>query len=164
MFCRNCGKELSPMAEICMACGVRPPAGDGFCNSCGAAVSPLAEMCVKCGARLAVSRPHDVQRPKSKTVAVLLAVFLGFWSWLYTYRQNAGRFWLGLAVCFPCLFFVFIGFDPVIIGLAIGSIKILGYRGSFAVDLWVFVAILAAFWIWSILDTAIKDRNWYSSH
>lgn len=33
---------------------------------------------------------------KSKTVSLLLAVFLGFWSWLYTYKYDAGKFWLGL--------------------------------------------------------------------
>jgi hypothetical protein len=36
--------------------------------------------------------------PKNKVVAILLAVFLGFWTWLYTYRADGGKFWLGLIV------------------------------------------------------------------
>jgi hypothetical protein len=53
MYCRNCGKEVAPEAEICMSCGARPKAGKSFCSNCGAQTSELAEICVKCGAKLA---------------------------------------------------------------------------------------------------------------
>ena len=92
MFCRSCGKELSPQAELCMSCGVRPPNGDRFCQSCGTEVVPAAEICVKCGARLAKAAR------KSRTTAVLLAVFLGFWTWLYTYQKDKLKFWLNLGL------------------------------------------------------------------
>lgn len=36
--------------------------------------------------------------PRSKTTAVLLAVFLGFWTWLYTYRRDAALFWINLVL------------------------------------------------------------------
>lgn len=36
--------------------------------------------------------------PKSKTPAILLAVFLGLWTWLYTYKVDAWKFWLNLVV------------------------------------------------------------------
>lgn len=36
--------------------------------------------------------------PKSKTTAVLLAVFLSFWTWLYTYKVDSWKFWLNLAL------------------------------------------------------------------
>src|SRR4051794_31413280 len=36
---------------------------------------------------------------KSKTTAVLLAVFLSFWTWCYTYKTNTAKFWTGLALC-----------------------------------------------------------------
>ncbi len=36
---------------------------------------------------------------KSKTTAVLLAVFLGFWTWVYTYTQvDSWKFWLNLVL------------------------------------------------------------------
>lgn len=44
---------------------------------------------------------------KSKTVCVLLAVFLSFWTWLYTYKYDAWKFWLGLALS-VFLFWTFI--------------------------------------------------------
>ena len=93
MYCRNCGKELLPKAEICEGCSIRPPKGERFCNLCGVEVLPLAERCIKCGA--VFDKPP---RPKAKTVAVLLAVFLGYWTWLYTFKKNTWKFWAGLAV------------------------------------------------------------------
>jgi hypothetical protein len=44
-------------------------------------------------------------KTKDKTVAVLLAIFLSFWTWCYTYRTDAWKFWLNLG-----LFVVSIGF------------------------------------------------------
>ena len=35
---------------------------------------------------------------KSKTTAVLLAVFLGFWTWLYTYKVDSWKFWMNLVL------------------------------------------------------------------
>jgi hypothetical protein len=73
---------------------------------------------------------------KSRTAAVLLAVFLSFWSFLYTYRISAWKFWLGLGLN------VF-GF---ILGLSIGSAAH-SPAGSIA---WALIAL--GVWIWSIID------------
>jgi len=35
---------------------------------------------------------------KSKTTAIVLAVLLGIWSWLYTYKYDACKFWIALLV------------------------------------------------------------------
>lgn len=37
-----------------------------------------------------------VAKTKSKTTAIILAVFFSYFSWLYTYRYDAWKFWLGL--------------------------------------------------------------------
>jgi uncharacterized membrane protein len=58
MYCRNCGKVVTPEAELCMSCGARPQAGKGFCPNCGASTSAIAEICVKCGAKLVASSPR----------------------------------------------------------------------------------------------------------
>ena len=34
----------------------------------------------------------------NKRTAVLIAVFLGFWYWLYTYERNKTKFWVGLCI------------------------------------------------------------------
>jgi len=35
---------------------------------------------------------------KDKTVAILLAVFLGFWAWIYTWQVDKKKFWIFLGV------------------------------------------------------------------
>ena len=78
-----------------------------------------------------------VKPDKSKVISVLLAVFLSFWTWLYTYKFDKYKFWVGLAgtvigLCF--LFIFFIGIIPI------------------------------GIWIWSIIDTATKDQEWLDKY
>jgi len=39
-------------------------------------------------------RHKNLDGPKSKTTAVVLAVLFAFWTWLYTYEKEAWKFWL----------------------------------------------------------------------
>ena len=139
MFCRNCGKQLVGTPEICMNCGAMPLAGNSFCPACGAATNALAEICIKCGARLATEKAGG----KSKTASVLLAVFLAFWTWLYTYKKDAWKFWVG------------VGLAILIIVLAIVS------AGTSLLATWI---ISLGVWIWAIVDVAIKNDKWYRSY
>ena len=72
MYCRNCGKETSFEAVMCVACGCPPKNGKKFCQSCGAETNLNAEICTKCGVRLA-----SAEGLKSKIAAGLLGIFLG---------------------------------------------------------------------------------------
>jgi len=54
-------------------------------------------ICVKCG--VAIKKISTATcTPKDKTIAVVLAVFLGLWTWLYTYRIDGWKFWLNLGL------------------------------------------------------------------
>lgn len=72
MFCRNCGRELIEVPEVCPECGAKPTKGSDFCPSCGVPTSQLTEICPECGARVA-GRP-DVWMP---SVAGALDLFAG---------------------------------------------------------------------------------------
>jgi hypothetical protein len=83
-------------------------------------------------------QPVGVERAtqaKSKSVAVVLAVLLAFWTWLYTYKVDAGKFWAGL-------------------GLTI--------VGIFLSIMWIGLPISLAVWLWAVLDTVSKSRDWYA--
>ena len=70
-----------------------------FCPSCAQIIKRDAAICFHCGVPLAVVPAATIaRRPRSKAVAVILAVFLGYWAWLYTYRRDAWKFWLNLAL------------------------------------------------------------------
>ena len=63
-----------------------------FCSSCGEMIKKAAEICPKCGVRM-----KSKESSKSKTIAVLLAFFLGMWTWVYTWKTDQYKF---ATVCF----------------------------------------------------------------
>jgi TM2 domain-containing membrane protein YozV len=75
--------------------------------------------------------------PKSKVVSILLAVFFSFFTWLYTYKTDSNKFWIGavLSVVGIFLWFFFLG--------------------------WL---VWLPLWIWSIVDTATKPDAWYAHY
>ena len=77
MYCRICGKEVVENAVACMSCGCDPRKGDKFCPNCGAEVSAAQVVCVKCGVALKHSVVSGGDGKKDRTVAGLLAIFLG---------------------------------------------------------------------------------------
>jgi TM2 domain-containing membrane protein YozV len=106
MYCRNCGKEVSEQAVICIGCGAPPANGRKFCQNCGIETDPVAEFCVKCGAALARGAAAGLGGRKSKLAAGLLGIFLG---WLGIHRFYLGytgiavaQLVLGLAGIFTC--------------------------------------------------------------
>ncbi len=164
MYCRNCGRELAAGSTLCTKCGVTPPKGNKFCQNCGSTTDPLAEVCVRCGARLAAQAPPPPGR--SKLPAVLLAVFLSFWAWLYTYRRNARKFWIGLTA------------HVVWIGLIVWSVaRVVVWTGPpnhSELPSEVIVFLIATYgggavvgfgvWLWALLDNVLKPDEWYRSY
>jgi TM2 domain-containing membrane protein YozV len=143
MYCRNCGKQISPQAEFCMNCGARPLAATAFCPSCGAATNPQAAICIKCGVNLeniTSSKPKAVGNvsPKSRLVVVLLAFFVGQ---LGIHRFYVGKIGSGIGM----LLLTIVGYATIII-------------------LFGFIP-LAAVWIWNLVDFimalagAFKDKD-----
>jgi ribosomal protein L37AE/L43A len=47
---------------------------------------------------VSVSRTLGDVKSKNKTVAILLALFLCFWTWCYSYKKDAWKFWLNLSL------------------------------------------------------------------
>jgi hypothetical protein len=78
--------------------------------------------------------PAYVER-KDKTAAILLAVFLGFWTWLYTYKRDAWKFWL-------CLGLHMTVFNPI----------------------WTWILLFLpniGLHVWAIVDAAVKPQQFY---
>jgi hypothetical protein len=88
-----------------------------------------AIVCPQCGTPQ--SSPH------SKGGAILLAVFLTFWTWVYTYKRDAWKFWTGL---------------------------VLGFVGVVTAFILIGFIILFGVWIWAVVDTAIKPEAWYQHY
>jgi len=83
---------------------------------------------------------YTFRLPKDKTTAVLLAIFLGFTTWMYTYERDAWKFWTAFAI-------------------TVGD----GILSAITLGIWLFVAIPVGIgiWIWGIIDVAVKPPQFY---
>lgn len=76
MYCRNCGKEMSEQAVVCVNCGVQKGAGNSFCYNCASETIPQQVVCTNCGVSL-VAAAAAAPGAKSKLAAGLLGILLG---------------------------------------------------------------------------------------
>jgi len=144
-FCSSCGNEIGD-AKFCSSCGTAS-AEDGqntvivtgqpvvtkFCVGCGRGLVASAIVCPSCGTSSVAA--GITPGSKDKTVAILLAVFLGHWTWLYTYERDQQKFWIttGLWILGLVLLFVFVG-----------------------------ILVLLGIYIWAIVDVAQKPNSYYA--
>lgn len=109
MYCKNCGKEMNENAAVCLNCGAAKGTGKSFCSVCGAPVNENAAVCLKCGSSLSGQSDNGQKSEKTKTVAGLLAIFLGHLGihWFYLGFNNKGvtNILLSVASGFLLLFF-----------------------------------------------------------
>ncbi len=141
-----------------------------FCAKCGKEAVPQGEYCQYCGAVI----QQQLSRRKSKNTAVLLAVSLSSWTWLYTYTRDRWKFWpaTGLGVISSGVISVYIlkeienAMNLVDQALA-GSLNETQLAGSTSAwSSWAAMASIAIFgiWVWAVADTAIKRSEWYNSY
>lgn len=159
------------MANFCASCGTGLVEGSGFCQSCGTPVGGAA--------------PVQQQQPvyqaapklKTKTAAVLLAVFLGYWSWLYTFKRDKLKFFIGVGV----------GVVAFIVGIAsvVANISVITAREACIeaayVDLqailncyyiyapdytvaYIFGFVAFGVNIWAIVDAARKKQDYFTNY
>jgi hypothetical protein len=88
----------------------------------------------------AYAQQYAFRLPKDKTTAVLLAIFLGFITWMYTYERDAWKFWTAFAV-------------------TVGDVLL----SAITLGIWLFVAIPVGIgiWIWGVIDVAVKSPQFY---
>lgn len=90
MYCRNCGKELTGVPEICVHCGAKPLVGSSFCQACGAKTNLLAEFCTQCGAGLGDKIYGNISE-KSRLATTLLCILPAYFCGV----AGIHRFYLG---------------------------------------------------------------------
>lgn len=126
---------------------VQPRPGAIHCVGCGRELVWSAAVCPACG----TARQQYATRGKSKTAAVLLAVFLGLWAFLYTASRDAGKFVLALGIWLliylPATISVYAnaGSDTAVLG---------GIQ---------FVAALAV-WLWPVIHMSVRSPEWYRNY
>lgn len=101
----------------------------------------------------------QIDTSRKKTTAIILSVFLGFFSWLYTYRLNRKKFWASFIISIAG-FFVLYGpiFYSLITSTQVSDI-------SLEVLLWsVFALSNIGVYIWALVDNARRPVSFYMGY
>ena len=114
---------------------------DKFCMNCGTGLIGSAIVCPRCGS----GAPHadrsmyayGTPAKKDKTVALILAIFVGHFAWLYTYDRDQQKFWIGT-------------------GIWVGGFLLL----FFVVGFFMWIGL----WIWVIVDVVQRNDDWYAAY
>ena len=117
IFCPECGKAIKRNAVICVHCGIQ--------------IKPLQDMTVR-------SETINIT-PKSRKVALWLVLFLGFFSWLYTFRKDWWKFLISLTIFF-ILFFVIRRNETA--AFIIGAIV----------------------YLWPVIDVTVRKESFYENY
>lgn len=80
---------------------------------------------------------------KNKVTSIMLAIFLSIFTWLYTYRKDAWKFW--------------VGFPPMILTI-IFNLYSLPWNAVIT------LVISAGLWIWTLADVLMKTDEWYKTY
>lgn len=70
------------------------------CPGCGKIIGADVVVCPSCGIQVRNLTVQGVaaQNPKDKTIAIILAIFVGMFTWVYTYKVDSGKFWINFIV------------------------------------------------------------------
>lgn len=163
-FCNNCGALVSAGTPVAPRSPAPPPPGvvfTKFCASCGSGLVAAAVICPNCGA---AQKGFSTSGGKSKTTAVLLAVFLSAWTWVYTWKVNAKKFWIAMGLWVVQIIIFIVGAGQVASKLTCNpTTDACSYHtGSAGILLFAYL-ISFGIWIWAIVDTSTKSREYYSN-
>jgi hypothetical protein len=167
-------------SKFCSNCGTAVAENAGFCASCGTAVgsaAPAAPAAPQAPAQPIYPQPTYSSPPKSKTTAVVLAVFLSWWSWLYTFKRNKAKFFIALslstlATIVAIAYLVALTQEATSMYTACvddayyndtdvsacTSYLPSGVGGSF-----IFYLVSFPLWLWALIDNARRPQSYYQN-
>ncbi len=121
-FCSNCGTQYQDGTRFCPRCG----AAAGAQPMAPPVYAPPPQQAPYGGYAPPPQAPYPNYAPppqpmpynnmiqaqqryggKSKTRALILAIFFSFWGWLYTFKKDGIKFFLSLVVAAIASFFIF---------------------------------------------------------
>jgi len=142
-----------------------------ICPSCDKLIKWEAVICPYCGVQvkeLVVSGKYVTKEqkigisPKNKSVAVILAIFFGFWAWLYTYKKNASNFWIVFVINIIFSTTYMVTFSYSMTKFIENNLEPnLGWWISFSIIYFIWAV---ASWIWVIIDNARKPDIFFSNY
>jgi len=132
---------------------------DKFCTACGNGLIVTAVICPKCGSTV---MEVATKGSREKSAAVILAVFLSSWTYLYTYKYDAKKFWISTIA----------GTAPFLVSVLAFTVYEISYDedvyipaeaiGTLFSVVWFFASL--AIWITAIVVTATRQDSQYKNY
>jgi hypothetical protein len=120
-----------------------------------------AVICPSCGA---AQKGFNTSGGKSKTTAVLLAVFLSAWTWVYTWKVNSKKFLIALGLWVVQIIIFFVSAGQAASRLTCTTANECSYQvGHDAGIILLAWLISLGIWIWAIVDASTKSQEFYSN-
>jgi hypothetical protein len=147
-------------------------ADEKYCSECGKIIKRSAVFCEHCGTRLKEEEKvyPEPAKPeigfqalvKSKVVAITLAAIFGFWSWLYTYKRDAKKFWVYLCLLLPGSVGVTILLNLVISGYSSPAAdKLLVDYGTWV---WLYILVSGSSYVWALVNSIKRPISFYNNY
>ena len=102
------------------------------------------------------------RKRKSKKTAIVLAILLGPWTWLYTFANDWKKFFFGVVLWSVALPFLFLG-EMIIFALSY-SINLDDPNAIWIAGLIMSPLTLLIIYVWAIRDTVRKPASWYADY
>jgi hypothetical protein len=121
-----------------------------------------AVICPNCGS---AQKGFSTSGGKSKTTAVVLAIFLSAWTWVYTWKVNSKKFWIALALWVVQIILYVVGVNEfanrLVCNTQGGGCTFQSGSGGVAV---LFAGLIAfGIWLWAVIDASTKSQEYYAS-
>jgi uncharacterized RDD family membrane protein YckC len=138
MYCRECGNQVNPKAEICTSCGVRPLNSNKHCQGCGSGTTPQQEMCVQCHTLL--TRSASKER------------YSGFWLRFFACFID------GIIISIPLMIV-----SVVLLVMVMGEAMMYGYYDESAMVGFQFLCFLIALVIGILYTAGMHSSKWQAT-
>ena len=184
MNCPNCYQYNNEGSASCQFCGVQLPYGAQTTNNTNYAQpgqgnyygsqfqTQNSQYFQQPYAQNYPSYPPHAQYPyapglgfaKSKSVAIICAIFLGPWTWLYTYKRNKVKFWVTVPIYFILVVAYITAVSRTVTSCPAFNTSNCPYSGDAAISA-IILLILSltslASWLWALIDSIVASVDFY---
>lgn len=118
---------------------------------------------------LAAARTSEATPLRRKDLAMLLALFFSYWTWLYTFRHDWDKFFFGLSLAFPSVLLAttIIGTDSPFLGFFPDEYDApaLERVDDLMVRTWrIILSPILLVWLWAIITTFRRPGEWFRNY
>ena len=120
-------------------------------------------------APVAGTHKHPVLK-KSKTMAIVMSIFIGLYIWVYTYEKDKKKFWIGAIIQLILITYLIVSVLLTLFSVAEFSTEASNPDEIFSsfFSLWIKILLillgLLGLRIWTVIDAAVKPSHWYEQY